>query len=446
MLATTSVRARRRGRSASIIYSAIILFLVSCYWAVPFIRPPLGVTTHIGLPEITSVWLFLSLFAYTKYDWAAGRIAITCLLFVLVIWLSFLVGSLFFLPDRAISVVFVATLRMSLWMLILSRVLLIDWQEVEVNRVLVYVYVFFLIPVFFAVLEWREIVAIQFYSNYPALWLPRIHSTVGFTSVNMGIMCAFNILIGMWLIHKETMTWRRLAYMALMVLYFSTLVIVRHRTSVIALAICGVFYLLLLVHRRKNFFLWVLLGIAALSAIFDTKLGMELVSHNLKEGIVETISDRNEFLRSTGGHRVSIWQNSIAWLSDNTEVFFLGSGIGSWRFLLPLGTGAHNQYLHTFAEVGFIGWFVFFSIFAQLILSVSLSRRPSPYRILCASLLLFVFVSMATQETLWPQFAAGNIALFQFVIIALVFRARQANEAEMNVQYHISAVNRKFLV
>ena len=242
---TCNTDQRAAGGVATRVHIAAAAFLVSCYWAVPLVRPPLGVMSHFGFPEIASLFLFVAVLG-GPLSRPRNAYSEVPLLVLTMIWVSCLFSAFYLDSSWAAATVAFSSAKLTMWMITLRGST--GW----IGR----------LPScagsqrsFSSASSCRssslcsngwEFLALEFYAEYPARSLPRIHSSVGCTSVNMGTMCAINSLVGVWLIAKAQKPSQAIGYVTLEVCYLGALVLVHHRIGLMVLAFVGPSLLLML--------------------------------------------------------------------------------------------------------------------------------------------------------------------------------------------------------
>ena len=145
-----------------------------------------------------------------------------------------------------------------------------------------------------------------------------------------------------------------------------------------------------------------------------------MLAENVGSDLVEVISDPDQFENSTAGDRVLGWNENWKWICEHSSVLCFGSGVGSWRFVFPEGTGGHNQFLHVLGECGTCGWLAFYSMLLLYLSPWFRKGRLNSFHLLSSHLLLAALGCLLAQESLWPQFVCGNLPLFQLALIAIV--------------------------
>ncbi|MCL2183383.1 MAG: O-antigen ligase family protein [Chitinispirillia bacterium] len=132
--------------------------------------------------------------------------------------------------------------------------------------------------------------------------------------------------------------------------------------------------------------------------------------------------------------RLLIWERvyehavSGPWLQKIT-----GIGIGTFNSLrfnyyLEVGmftTGAHNNFMHTFVEVGIVGLIIYLAIFAEIIrrLTARSRRGDNAARCFLAATLALLF-SCLTQETFWFNPSFGRFWMMYMICYLTLFNFR----------------------
>lgn len=141
----------------------------------------------------------------------------------------------------------------------------------------------------------------------------------------------------------------------------------------------------------------------------------------------------------SAGRRLLMWIASWKVINSSPERFLWGIGYTNYRWeygrliVLPFYTNAaHNIYLHLWTETGLVGMLIFLLMYLVLWIEAMLARRTVPEAGYIAALVIGMFLSGLTQETLYPNEAFANFATYFFFSICLLFTmTRQLAEERM---------------
>lgn len=173
-----------------------------------------------------------------------------------------------------------------------------------------------------------------------------------------------------------------------------------------------------------------------LSGIFlmlSFQLSGELVQTALQESVDARFMDRlnNQGIEGIVGERLPIYASFLSNIVDYPWVIILGAGFQNVD-LVVAGTGAHNNYLQAFIELGFIGFIVYVlflrSIWQQLrLVAQNSASGGSPWHMGDGLSIFFVALlgTMLVGESLWAQYSmftlTGQIMTTVGVVVAPLY-------------------------
>jgi O-antigen ligase len=122
---------------------------------------------------------------------------------------------------------------------------------------------------------------------------------------------------------------------------------------------------------------------------------------------------KSSVLEGDLGGRVPIWKDSITAFSEHP---ILGVGGGAFRTVNPYKSAAHNTYLSVLAELGVIGFLLFFSILAVVCYSIMCQSGPEIIFWFTTLLVLLIGIFIQTWE-----FTKTTYLIFILIVINASF-------------------------
>jgi O-antigen ligase len=117
------------------------------------------------------------------------------------------------------------------------------------------------------------------------------------------------------------------------------------------------------------------------------------------------------------GGRVPIWKESITAFLEHP---ILGVGGGAFRTVNSFKKAAHNTYLSVLAELGVVGFLLFFAILA--VVSYSIMCQSGPEKIFWFTTFLVLLIGISIQT--W-EFTKTTYLIFSLIVIDASFVKQQ---------------------
>jgi O-antigen ligase len=140
----------------------------------------------------------------------------------------------------------------------------------------------------------------------------------------------------------------------------------------------------------------------------------------------------------SAGRRVLIWVATWKAITDPRESFWTGFGFSNYRWeygksirLFFYTNGAHNVFLHMWAETGLIGLLLFMGFFGGILMFSWKWKSRHPGSLVLGGLALGVLFTGLTQESFYPNEATANFpTLFVFACLLMCAAAIQEQKSK----------------
>lgn len=394
-------------------YLSYIVLLLGAFW-----RPILGVIGYLAIyftysktawwmatmhqllprPSLTAM-LFLilaSLINCRKLNWSISRREVELYLFLGACWLS--------------TTVFGAYLQEENWEYL-----------IKITKVLIFV--FFFVRVVdtianFKLVIWSFILSGLFLSYQAHIVTSggRVDSIGGidfneangfaaFLAITI-IFASFQFLDSSWL--------KKLIYVLAIALMCDTIILTQSRAVLIGI-IAAVPYVLFRSPPKKfkQIFVYLILGIIMFINLMDPNF---IARMSTIHGTLQSVSSSDSVYNRQMINRVDFWKASLPMFKDHP----MGIGIKNFKNVVPqydhrnTGLDAHNTYVVCYTEIGIVGFILFLTIIAELILQMNRIRRlmrGTPYETkvlsyatpLGAALVVYLCGYMMTHSILYSE-------------------------------------------
>jgi|GEM_PF-5661322 len=261
-------------------------------------------------------------------------------------------------------------------------------------------------------------------------------STLSPNHLHIGVYLVLMFFLSLGLLYSEVRTSRKLLLTLVLVLQFIVLIGSNSRAAWLGFLIGAITFVIL---KKRKSLIVILLVVIPLGFIYNslppTALGR--LGQTAQVGYQGVSFDLSTF------GRFYIWYGTIQMIFSSLKNFLFGVGLGAFSSaslpfvsLLPGGaSGAHNNFLHFFAELGIVGLVAFVSLLFKLAKAARKAIRKSitPFQenltIGYLSSLVGLIVTCFTQETFSVQEASSSFLAFFFVISGIVLHSMFGNDS-----------------
>jgi hypothetical protein len=262
---------------------------------------------------------------------------------------------------------------------------------------------------------------------WPAYWLDNYGDfPVGTLSphhLQIGVVMLIGIALSMVIFRL----YKNIFLRGLLVLLISMMVVVILRAEIrtVWFALAGWIIAYFFIYRKQAIFPFFLLlsGLLLIYLLFGQAIWV-----SLQEVLNRRLIDPVEYSGLYGilGDRESIYAgNPFNLLLARPWIILVGTGFQNVSYVLGGATGAHNNYLQSFFELGIFG-FIFYisflwSIIKMLLKTIQLSKNRLEKYLSKDTLALFIaiLITMFAGETMWAQYSQFTLTGQIMIVVAL---------------------------
>jgi len=258
---------------------------------------------------------------------------------------------------------------------------------------------------------------IQAYGALPVGTLSAHHKQIG-------VVMLLGLGIGLTYLRVKKNLIQRIVNIIFVGLMFSASVFALSRTAWLGMAGMALGYLFIYKGRSIGMGLLLLIGLVGLTLLM-TQLEVNILGV-LEEDVNLVLIDRVERLGVEGltSDRQIIYETVPNRIARNPWIIFVGTGFQNQSSFF-YGSGAHNNYLHVWMELGIIGFIVYMGMLRQILFDLwsGAKRLSSKFEKTLAMDTFAVFIgilfTMLVGETLWAQPSMRTMTAQIMILVGL---------------------------